>query len=306
MNEQLQTEELSLMDLLKVLLSKIKILILVLLCGGIIGGTFGVLTTYNENYWGTNMEFYVNPERPEAEEGTNVGSGGSTYGVYGAYGRHVMDNIVKLLNSESFSEKLILNGALLPEKNVWINVKDEKELALGLNKKIDDAQEKINQVTVKKKSLDEVLKTKNEAVLDLNEKTTRLNEKWREQPLRDGKVVASIFNEGEYFAKKLEIDYPELAAAYQAMQTATSKVENQNKIVSIHQTEYSVAKKNAEESTNVALSAWRKTAKYRENLLKILSAIEFSYVEEEADLEDAVNLARSFIYVNISVLGDEN
>ena len=38
MEDMLQKEEISLMDLLKVLWSKIKLLILVCLCGGIIGG----------------------------------------------------------------------------------------------------------------------------------------------------------------------------------------------------------------------------------------------------------------------------
>ena len=37
-----------------------------------------------------------------------------------------------------------------------------------------------------------------------------------------------------------------------------------------------------------------------------MKSVEFSYLEEDADMEDASNLARSFIYVNISVLGDEN
>ena len=45
MNEQVEKEELSLLDLFKVLLSKIKLLILVLLCGALLGGAIGFATS---------------------------------------------------------------------------------------------------------------------------------------------------------------------------------------------------------------------------------------------------------------------
>jgi capsular polysaccharide biosynthesis protein len=170
MNNPIQKEEFSLLDLLKVLWSKIKILILVFLCGGIVGGVAGVVTTYDVNYWGTSLEFYVNPDAPISQDGRVTSN--STYGVYGAYGRHVMDNIVKLLSGESFTEEMMKN---------FDNAPTEKYLPDG-----------------------------------------RIN--------------------------------PE----------------------------------------------------YKTFLYKIRNSVKFSYIAEEEDLEDAINLARSFIYVNISVLGDEN
>ena len=170
MNNPIQKEEFSLLDLLKVLWSKIKILILVFLCGGIVGGVAGVVTTYDVNYWGTSLEFYVNPDAPISQDGQVTSN--STYGVYGAYGRHVMDNIVKLLSGESFTEEMMKN---------FDNAPTEKYLPDG-----------------------------------------RIN--------------------------------PE----------------------------------------------------YKAFLYKIRNSVKFSYIAEEEDLEDAINLARSFIYVDISVLGDEN
>ena len=122
-NQNVQVEEgISLMDIVKLLLTKIKLLILVVLIGGIAGGMFAVWRTIDINYYGTKVEFYVNPEKPEESKGTSSGAaaGGSQYGVYGAYGRHVMDNIVKLLGSDSFAEKLILNGGELPEKDILL------------------------------------------------------------------------------------------------------------------------------------------------------------------------------------------
>ncbi|MBQ8374528.1 MAG: hypothetical protein IJX98_03005 [Clostridia bacterium] len=110
MKEQVQTEEFSLLDLLKALLSKIKLLILVFLIGGILGGVIGVFTSVNVKYYGTNLEFYVNPKESISSDSS------STYGVYGAYGRNVMDNMVKLLNSESFAEELMVGMENAPSE----------------------------------------------------------------------------------------------------------------------------------------------------------------------------------------------
>ena len=170
MNNPIQKEEFSLLDLLKVLWSKIKILILVFLCGGIVGGVVGVVTTYDVNYWGTSLEFYVNPDAPIMQDGQVTSN--STYGVYGAYGRHVMDNIVKLLSGESFTEEMMKNFENAPT----------------------------------------------------------------EKYLPDGRI----------------------------------------------------------------------NPEYKAFLYKIRNSVKFSYIAEEEDLEDAINLARSFIYVDVSVLGDEN
>ncbi len=116
MEEKVQTEsEISLLDIIKLLLGKIKLLILVVLIAAVMGGAFAVWKTYDVNYWGTTVEFYVNPERPKDATGEN---GGSQYGVYGAYGRHVMDNIVKLLGSESFAEKLMEGLEGVPARTV--------------------------------------------------------------------------------------------------------------------------------------------------------------------------------------------
>ena len=110
MEEKLQKEEgISLIEIFHLLLSKLKLLILVVIIGGIFGGAFAIWRTIDINYHGTEIQFYVNPDKKETSEG------GSQFGVYGAYGRHVMDNMVKLLSSESFTEQLILNTKPVPD-----------------------------------------------------------------------------------------------------------------------------------------------------------------------------------------------
>ena len=304
MNEQLQQEEFSLLDLVKVLLSKIKLLILVLLCGCLLGGTFGLITTIDVNYWGTNMEFYVNPVRPEKDDENSVGSGGSTYGVYGAYGRHVMDNIVKLLNSPSFAEKLILDGEVLPAKSVWVNPENKTEVALDLDTKIDAAQLKVNETKAVQAAYQAAVLAKNQATEVYTEELKELNDVWYDY-YKKGIVERSVFNESEYREKLLE-NYTDLKVAYEEMRAAENAETLAKALVKSAKADYNTAKEISDQETEIALKAWRKTARYRNLLGNILESVEFSYVEDEDDLEDAVNLARSFIYVNISVLGDEN
>ena len=104
MEENFQQEGISLIDLIKVLFSRIKLLIFVLIVGCVAGGAFGFMRSNNIDYYGASVEFYVNPKLTSGMTIENE----SQYGVYGAYGRHVMDNIVKLLSSESFAEQLML------------------------------------------------------------------------------------------------------------------------------------------------------------------------------------------------------
>lgn len=183
MEEKVKVEEgLSLLEIVRLLFHKLFILILVGLASGLFGGVFAVVRTIDINYWGTTVEFYVNPEKPK----DTVNGNGSQYGVYGAYGRHVMDNIVKLLSSESFAE-ILIDGS----------VEGEGVIA-------DPLMEK-------------------------------LPEKYR---------------------------YDDKGERYM-------------------------------------------TPEYKNLLYRVKNAVKFSYLESDADLDDANNLARSFIYVNISVINDQ-
>lgn len=102
MNEELHTsDEISLADIFKALLSKLKLLLVVLLVSVFAGGVIGYLTNVNKKYYGTNLVFYVNPKETVSSETD------STYGVYGAYGVNVMNTIVDLLNSPMFAESLM-------------------------------------------------------------------------------------------------------------------------------------------------------------------------------------------------------
>ena len=83
MDKNVQKEEgISLMDVVRLLLSKIKLLILLVLIGGFIGGAFSVWQTKDVKYYGTQMRFYVNPENPTmSADGSGLNTSGSEYGL---------------------------------------------------------------------------------------------------------------------------------------------------------------------------------------------------------------------------------
>ena len=255
----------SLLSILRLLMKKAKILILAVVIGAVLGGGFAVFKTADVDYYGTNVEFYVNPENPE----TSMNDNGSQYGVYGAYGRHVMDNMVKLLTSESFSEQLMLsqNEHDLPDK--------------GINKELDEAIEK---------AVDPVKK--------LEENKAAYNEKLA------GTVYASYsFSESNYATLKkaedkgefdIHEDLTKAYTSYQEAKSATLTAKNELK-----------GKKDlASGPVEEALLLWRETSEYQTELSRVRKAISYSYLEDGESVKDANDLARSFIYVKISVLND--
>lgn len=307
-NQNVQVEEgISLMDIVKLLLAKIKILILVVLISGFAGGMFAVWRTIDVNYFGTKVEFYVNPEKPEESKGTSSGTnaGGSQYGVYGAYGRHVMDNMVKLLGSDSFAEKLVLNGEALPEKDKWVASTEtivingvEQSLNDTLNQAIDAATPFVEKVAECEANYNDALSAKAAAVTEYNKAETALDNEWR-LLFQQGLVKKATFNEEEYFSLS---SVPEaLADAYGKFVAAENDVTRKTTDVINTEEAWKTAKKEAQGPVDTALNYWRLSAKYSSELSFYKNAVSFAYLENDEDYEDANNLARSFIYVTISI-----
>ena len=241
-------------------------------------------------YYECELQFFVNPEKPKETVSTN---GGSQYGVYGAYGRHIMDNMIKLLESESFTEKLVLNNSPLPEKGKWANLDNEAEVALNLDAKIDAASKLIatsNQYT-------ETARTERAEAESL---LLVLRNEW------DKAVVNTDYNKYSYsdlvYEKALydnEFNMPEILSVAQNNYT-TARLEAET--AELHAAE---ALEQAEFATEQALEAWRATAKYKEVLAKYKRAVTYS-CEIDGDVDAANSVALNSIYVNISVLNDRD
>jgi capsular polysaccharide biosynthesis protein len=324
MQENVQQKEeggISLLDIFRLLLSKIKLLILVVIAAGIVGGGLGLYTSWNDLYFGTRVEFYVNPEKPKetSSEGT------SQFGVYGAYGRHVMDNMIKLLESESFTEQLLLNGETLPKLNFkagdvtplgsvvpegssW-SWTQNSELHAKLFAALEKAKESRDLASAQEGLLETLTANKNEKILAQNELNKLINQEWVK--FYPQYTQSAVFSEAAYnvllataendaaLAEKIQTlvtYYNGWLAAKTELDTAIEQINKLNE-------DYFKA---ADKDEKAALELWRTTEGYKSILQMYSQAISYSYLEANADIDDANNLARSFIYIDISVVGEQN
>ena len=141
-------DEITLSELFKILWRKALVLILALVIGLIASGAFGVLQTWNVHYYGTTVEFYVNPSKSSDADSET----GSQYGVYGAYGKPVMESMVELLNSEGFAEVLLLDEKGMPAKGISAEIDEfieagDAAAALNAWRKTDNYQKAISLVS---------------------------------------------------------------------------------------------------------------------------------------------------------------
>ena len=102
MKEEFQVEkEISILEVVRALLSKIVYLILALILGAIAGGVYGYMTSKDVVSYGTSLTFYINPSTDDKVETESI------YSTYGSYSKNVMNNMIGLLESEMFSSKLL-------------------------------------------------------------------------------------------------------------------------------------------------------------------------------------------------------
>jgi capsular polysaccharide biosynthesis protein len=112
MDNEIRTEdEISLADIFACLLAKIRLLIVLLLTGCLIGAVFGYLKSYNVVYYGTEMSFFVSPEKAGVDDEKE-------YVIYGTYGNTVMDTMIRFLSTEKAAEEFVADMELegLPQK----------------------------------------------------------------------------------------------------------------------------------------------------------------------------------------------
>ena len=293
MEEMQQDEGLNLLEIIRILLQKIKILILVVIIGAASGAFFGYWRYADVKNYGTSIEFYINPEKPKdigASTNNAANAVGSQYGVYGAYGRHVMDAMVKLLSSQSFAEQLMLNGNTLPCVDV-----NKAETPDDYYPNLDE--QKYLNATKALADMDKLWK-------DIAEKydnprasaLEKLEEEWK----ATGQVGSFTITACE---KLLNSDrnneYSELKEAYD---TYIDADQARNEAY----TEAQVKQKETDAVVEIFLEDWRASEKYKNNLELYNESVTYSYLGADEDVEDANNLARSFIYVNINVLNDED
>lgn len=301
MEEKTQArDEISLSEILKLFLRKLKVLILALLIGAFVGAGFGVLTTFNVKTYGSRIEFYVNPRLDRDATSEHE----SQYGVYGAYGRHVMDNMVRLLSSELFAEQLLLN----PETGLPVENESTPEALKEKIAKAKEAKAEAARTVTKAQNLTSDLSDANTEVSEIN---TELNAKWASY--RNAHIVdkpnlsgspALIQPEG---GKELTDEEKEINELYNTLTAKKEEVKNMKESLKTANADANNASDVAEKATQEAIALWRESDElYDARLKAIMKSATYSYYDEENLTEKVEDLARSFIYVDISVLNGES
>ena len=275
--------------------------------------------TSKEVYYESQIRFYVNPENS-----TWADTGGGEYGVYGAYGEHVMDSMVKLLNEDAFAEEMLLRSQdtsaivdnpdtdinekdiykYLPMKDVWTN-ETEADLAEALNIEIDEAIYYVQAILIAEDDLIEAQKEYLIAANVYSDKLFALSSEWNS-------VFLTTY--GEYSKEKYEnltaadrqherFCYVEEAYLANCLASETLKIETDK--VSATKEALRNAKRNAQAPCIEVFTLWEQTAKYKTLLAKYSETTHFSFLLSNENTESGNNFARSFIYANISVKGED-
>ena len=284
-------DEISLVDIVKLFIRKLKVLIIVFLVAIIAGAAYGFDKTRDVNYFGTTIAFYVNPQKDENSDQE------SEYSIYGSYGENVMDNMVKLLSSELFAETLMLDAEGLPSNAMVEKVRASKgdEVANALAEKIATARQTLRNIENKEEALNEVSETLSKKKDEMYAKQTDVNNAWADlgrtgTPSR----IASPSNDAQ-------TTYNTIWDAYQlAIANYDTAVEQQKNA----REELRTAKKTQRTAFDTALTQWRTdySSYYAGELARYRWAASYSY-KSPSDGSDS-NYARSFFYINISVVND--
>lgn len=280
-------QELSFKDILKALLPKMRLLVVIFLIGAFIGGAFGVFTKYDDHSYGTRIDFYVSPKPSEDSKKND-----SQFGVYGAYGWHVMDNITKLLSSESFTEQLLLGDDKLPITSV-IPERGTEEGDL-LRKNMEAIREPL-------KDYERAQEAKEAALEEYEEKQEEYAKAVSIASKANSLYLSLINAQADQLTIEealMEKDNAELQeeSAKAALELAETKLENAKETA---QEKLAVS----EESFEEVYKVWRDTDIYKDTIKMIGKSIKFAFYSEK-DLQVSTStetLAKSFIYVTINV-----
>ena len=283
-------QEFSLKEIFKTLIPKIKVIIAIVIIGAVLGGCVGVASSYAGAYFGTTLEFYINPKR-----GDNMGGETSQYGVYGAYGMHVMDNITKLLNSDSFAEELLLGENGLPIETMLAKESDRT----AIDAKIAEAIGPINETEAARIALEEAEETLAEKKLEYANATSlasKLNSNYLS-------LISSTNPKEEEVAEAKRLSEEASTAEKQAKYDQEAAEQD----AKLKKSEYQSKQKVSLEKIEAVLTLWRKTDTYKTYLEIMKSSAKYSYYRED-EIQvgtSAEALAKSFIYVDLKATQDE-
>lgn len=267
MSENIE-REISLVDICKKLLKRIKLLIIIALVGGVLGGAFGFLTNFNKKYYGSNLEFYLS-EKPADTE------------------------ILNLLNSDSFAEILLLNEYGLPKMDVesdeYKDLLDKRAPLEAANQAIANYKAQLQTLPAvvenEKKEYEEASNAYEEAFNRWSVYASSQSDKINADTLAayqkdlDDKYNAKTTEGEQYYAKEKELTIAKV-------NLNNAKAEQQK------------AKADFDKAANSVLTAWRQDKKVQKKIKLIDESVKYSF-------KNAKNGVSYSLSVRVSVLNDE-
>lgn len=274
-------DEIDLLDIIKILFSKAKLLICIALLAAIVGGVIGgAFTLLGKREYGTQVEFYITPNSTDS-------------------------NVLHLLASERFSEKLLLDENGLPENrsgedyDAALEAKlasDAAAKALVEARKL--AKEAPRALAVAQKTYEEAQKAYDDVYDLLNIYKSATSDKIAEDPehVQKMKQYEADLETARLNKKQAEEEY------YAASQTALQATHD----LEAAKEEAISAKMTADELAEDILEEWREEAQNKKKISLINESISYKYIDVEApDKATGETTNRQFLIVSISVEKDE-
>ena len=280
-NATYKNDELDLLDILKIIFSKAKLLICIALLAAIIGGALGgAITLLAKREYGTQVEFYITPNSTDS-------------------------NVLHLLASERFAEKLLLNENGLPENRSGADY----DAALAAKLESDAAAKAL---TDAKKLSREAPRALAIAQKNYEEKQKAYDDIYNLLSVYKSATSDKIAEDPEHVQKMKQYEADLEAAKLEKKEAEENYyVASQNALEATHNLEAakeaaSSAKKNAEELAEDILEQWREEEKNKKKISLINESLSYKYIDvETADKATGEKANRQFLIVSISVEKEE-
>ena len=294
MQEKLQTQdEISLMDIVRLFIRKLKVIILVALVALIAGASFGYSRTYGRYYYGTNeaITIFINPQKENSDTDENKNT------IFGSYNESTMDTLIKRLSSEKFAERLMLDDDSLPYDSMITKIKNagKTDVATTLTTKIAEARTALTEIAVLEEALAKTDIAVATARRQLSSVQQDLNSAWA-QLGRTGNPT-NLLNP----TSPDEISYVTLWNSYSTVKSQYEALSDQQYTQNSAVTNAKVEQYKLSESI---LTLWRENYPgYSWELSKHRSAVKYSYqlASDGKDLK-----SNNHIYITIDWNGTED
>lgn len=274
-------DEIDLLDIIKILFSKAKLLVCIALLAAIVGGVLGgAFTLLGKREYGTQVEFYITPNSNDS-------------------------NVLHLLASERFSEKLLLDENGLPENRSGEDYDAalaakiaSDEAAAALVKARELSKQAPRDMAIAQKTYEEKQKAYDDVYNLLNVYKSATSDKIVEDPEHVQKMKQYEADLEKARIEKKQAEEAYYAASQTSLQAAHELEAAREKAAS--------AKATADKLAEDILEEWREEAQNKKKISLINESISYKYIDVETpDKATGETTNRQFLIVSISVEKDE-